>query len=188
MEIAQVQADHTSTTTTAIYTLRSHTKLLYNQKIREFTKAYQAVIIESIVGAAEKLGISQEQAIRLFSDAARSGLGVACLNPEAGVQPGTRAGESCTRLDACPGCEMRYVVGTVNNIADLMLFERYLRSMEKETSKTSPVTWETQWIPWLVLAEVALAKFSQGETASAYVQAQTQANARLSYYKPFPLI
>jgi hypothetical protein len=187
MEVAQAQADHSSSTITQTYTGRAHTKLVYAMQIREFTKLYQAVVIASIDGAAEKLGISSIEAAKLFSDASRSGLGVACLNPNAGIQPGTRHGESCTRLDACPGCEMRYLVGTVDNIADLILFQEYLKSMEEVAMQTSPGNWERRWLPWLALAEVALAKFAHGETATAFAQARVKADARRPTYKPFPL-
>ncbi|WP_440963127.1 hypothetical protein ACL58G_21775 [Massilia sp. GER05] len=187
-ESAQAIADHVlSSTTGNNYTHRTHTKLVYVQKVREFTRLFQSVIIASIEGAAEKLGISPEEAEALFSDAARSGLGIACLNPKAGVQPGTRRGESCTRLDACPNCEMRYLVGTVDNITDLILFEEYLKSQEAEATKAHPEAWETRWLPWLALAEVALAKFALGDTASAFLQATEKANARRPTYRPFKL-
>ncbi|WP_177207710.1 hypothetical protein [Massilia yuzhufengensis] len=187
IETAQAQADHASATTTGIYTQRTHTKLVQIEKIRAFTIAFQAVIIESIDGAAEKLGMSHEAAVKLFSNAARSGLGVACLNSKAGIQPGTQQGESCTRLDACPGCEMRYIVGTADNIADLILFNEYLESREENEIMSNAIAWENRWLPWRTLAEVALAKFSQGETASSYIQAKSIADARRPNYKPFPL-
>lgn len=188
MEVAQAAADHASMSTTKTYTLRSHTKMMYAQKIREFQNYFQSVIISSIDGAAEKLGISREESQRLFSVAARSGLGIACLNSKAGIQPGTKPGEDCTRLDACPGCGMRFIVGTVENISDLILFHEYLKSKEEEALKCNPANWEQRWLPWLVLAEIALAKLSQGDTASAYLLAQTNADARRPTYKPLLMV
>lgn len=188
MDIAQTQADHRSASTTQVYTLKPHTRLVYSNLMRRFTRLYQAVIIASIDGAAEKLGISEAEAARLFTEASRSGLGIACLNPTAGVQPGTSIGENCTRLDACPDCEMRYLVGTVDNIADLILFEEYLRSQEDVAMQVNAASWEKRWLPWLALAEVALAKFAQGETAAAYVRAKKLADLRRADYKPFVVI
>lgn len=188
VEIAQALADHSSSTTTARYTLRAHTKLVYAQNLRVFTRLFQSVIIASIEGASEKLGISPEEAKQLFSDAARSGLGTVCLDAEAGTQPGTRPGETCTRLDACPQCEMRYIVGTVDNICDLILFDEHLRSSQETQAKLNPTGWENRWLPWLALTEVALAKLAQGETAAAFVRARAQAEVRRPDYKPLPLI
>jgi hypothetical protein len=92
LEVAQSAADHLSATMTADYTGRAPTKIMYVQKIREFQDLFQIVIISSIDGAAEKLGISKDDAERLFSEASRSGLGIACLNSRAGIQPGTKPG------------------------------------------------------------------------------------------------
>jgi len=82
---------------------------------------------------------------------------------------------------------MRYLVGTVDNITDLILFEEYLKSQEAEATKAHPEAWETRWLPWLALAEVALAKFALGDTASAFLQATEKANARRPTYRPFKL-
>lgn len=187
VEIAQALADHSSPTTTARYTLRAHTKLVYAQNVRVFTRLFQSIIIASIDGASEKLGISPEEAKKLFADAARSGLGTVCLNPEAGIQPGTQQGETCVRLDACPQCEMRYIVGTVDNICDLILFDEHLRSSQEVQAKLNPTGWENRWLPWLALTEVALVKLAQGETATAFIRAKAQAEIRRRDYKPFPL-
>lgn len=187
LEVAQAAGDHASPSSTQLYTGKTHTKLIYQKKIREFQSLFQAVIISSIEGAAEKLAISQSEAQHLFSEAARSGLGVACLNSKAGLQLGTKRGEDCTRLDACPGCDMRYLVGTVDNIADLILFEEYLQANEEQMMQKSALVWEQRWLPWLVLAEIALANFKQGETASMYVRAKANADLRRPTYKGFPL-
>lgn len=185
---AQEVADHVSSTTTLNhYTGRVPTKLVYAHKIREFQDRFQAVIIVSIEGAAEKLGISPDEFERVLSDAARTGLGVACLNPRAGIQPGTLPGKDCTRLDACPGCSMRWVVGTVANIADLMLFNEYLKGAQINAQAQQLEAWEQRWLPWLVFSDIALSKLSQGETASAFVQAQQVVAHRRPTYQHFPL-
>lgn len=186
-EVAQGAADHISMTTTNTYTLRAPTKLMYAQKIREFQELFQTVIVSSIDGAAEKLGLSKEEAARLFSEATRSGLGIACLNSKAGIQPGTRTGEDCQSFHACPNCEMRYLVGTIENIADLILFNEHLKANEEIALQFGSLSFEKRWLPWLVLSTIALAKFAQGETASAFVQAQILAARRRPSYISFPL-
>lgn len=186
---AQAVADHMNLSTTLRhYTGGTPTKLQFALKIREFQDRFQAVIIVSINGATEKLGLSEEQFQRIFSDAARTGLGVACLNPQAGVQPGTKPGNDCTRLDACHGCEMRWVVGTVNNIADLILFNEHLKASQADAHRQQPDAWEQRWLPWLVFSDIALAKLAQGETASAFFEAQQVAALRRTAYQPFPLL
>lgn len=186
--VAQAVGDHVNASTThQHYTGRTPTKLLHVAKIREFQERFQAVIIVSIDGAASKLGLSEEDFNRIFSEAARTGLGVACLNPQAGIQPGTKPGEDCTRLDACHGCDMRWVVGTENNIADLMLFNEYLVTNQTQAHQKHPEAWEQRWLPWLIFSEIALKKLSQGETAEAYKKARNLLAVRRVDYQPFPL-
>lgn len=88
---AQAIADHSDTATTNIYTGRTPIRMFYNLKIQEFQRRFQSIIIVTIDGSAEKLGLTAEQFRTILSDAYRTGLGVACLDPFAGVQPASKA-------------------------------------------------------------------------------------------------
>lgn len=184
----QVIADHSASSTTLLhYTGRAPTTLKYNQLIREFSERYQAIVISSIEGAYEKLGLTETEFKRILSDAARTGLGVACLDSLAGVQPGTKPGKPCTRQDSCCTCQMRYVVATVDNISDLILFNEYLHVAQTEQVNTNPEGWEKRWLPWLVFSEIALTKLRQGETAKIFEEASIVASRRRSTNPPLPL-
>lgn len=186
--VAQVFADHARPSTTlAHYTGRIPAKLTYNLMIREFQQRFQSVVVASIEGAAAKLGLTQEEMRRIFAEAARTGLGVACLDPLAGMQPGTKVGEHCTRLDACWNCDNRWVVATIENVADLILFNEYLASAQDDASRTHPEAWEQRWLPWLVFSDIALAKLAQGNTAKIYDEASKFADSKRARYQVFPL-
>ncbi|WP_248114045.1 hypothetical protein [Ralstonia pseudosolanacearum] len=188
LSAAQAIADHSqSSTTLRHYTGRAPLTLKYNLLLREFTERYQAVMIVTIKGAAEKLGLTEEEFKRILSDAHRTGLGVACLDPYAGIQPGTSPGSRCTRLEECHGCKGRYVVATVDNVVDLILFNKHLQASEAEQIARNPDRWERRWLPWLVFSDIALAKLSQGETAKTFADAQELAAAKKDTYVPFPL-
>lgn len=177
MIAAQVMGDHASINTTAIsYTLRTPTKLTYNLLIQEFQQRYQSAIITSIDGAGIKLGLSEEEMRRILSDAARTGLDVACLNPMSGIQPGTKT-----------GCEMSWVVATRENIVDLILFNEYLRRVQTEAASENPDVWETRWLPLLVFSDIALTKLNQGETAAMFAESKALVTSRRATYLPFPL-
>ncbi len=185
---AQAVADHaTPTTTLQHYTGRSPTKLRYALNIRAFQDRFQSIIIVTIDGAAAKLGISQAEFNTLLSEAARTGLGVACLDPLAGVQPGTRSGNQCTRMDKCWDCQMRWVVATVDNVADLILFNEYLNTTAEGGTALLPEDWEERWLPWLAFTSVALQKLKEGECAAVYAQAVSLANERRAEYARIPL-
>lgn len=188
LSAAQAIADHDkSSTTLRHYTGRAPLTLKYNLLIREFTERYQAVIIATIDGAAEKLGLSAEELQRILSDAHRTGLGVACLDPYAGIQPGTSPESPCTRLERCCECKGRYVVATIDNVVDLILFNGHLHASQAEQIKRNPDRWEAYWLPWLVFSDIALAKLGQGETAKTFAEAQKLAVAKQNTYVPFPL-
>lgn len=185
---AQAIADHSnSTTTLQHYTGRSPTKLQYALNIRAFQERFQSILIVTIDGAAAKLGISQSEFKILLSEAARTGLGVACLNPLAGVQPGTRSGDQCTRMDKCWDCQMRWVVATEDNVADMILFNEYLNKTSEQNVSILPKNWEERWLPWLAFTNVALHKLREGECAAVYAHAVLLANKRRAEYIPIPL-
>jgi hypothetical protein len=185
---AQTVADHANSTVTNLhYTGKTPAVLAYSLLIREFSERFQAVVVSSIVGAANKLGLSDDEFERIVSEAHRTGLGVACLDPLAGIQPGTRKGRSCTRLDACCGCSMRYVVANQENVVDLILFNGHLKAYQADGLISRPESWEKRWLPWLVFSDIALEKLSQGETASVFIRAQKEAALRRPDYTMIPL-
>ncbi len=82
---------------------------------------------------------------------------------------------------------MRWVVGTVSNIVDLILFSEHLLSSQDNALAMNSAIWERRWLPWLVFADIALNKLSQGETAAAFAEASKQASIRRETYQPLPL-
>ena len=185
--VARDMAQHVGDKTTFGYTKKAPIILEYNLGMREFAERFQAVIIVSIAGAAEKLGLSAEDFKRILSDAHRTGLGVACLDPLAGVQATTIKGEPCDRQDACCDCKMRYVVATLENAVDLILFNRYLNKVEQEYHEKNPDAWEERWLSWRVFSDVAVSKMSIGETAKLFKEATALADLREPFYLPIPL-
>lgn len=185
---AQTVADHASPHTTyTSYANRTAERLANAERIRQFQTYFQTLIVASIDGAADKLRLTRDQFDRLFDEASNTGLGVACLDPRAGVQPGTSKGSPCDRLDACSGCEMRWIVATPPNVADLILFNEYLESVQEEEERERPEPWEKRWLPWLVFSRIALAKLRSGSTARVFVAGTAEADARRASYTAYPL-
>jgi hypothetical protein len=160
--------------------------VVWEAQIIDFAKQWQALVIVTIDTAAQRLGISRKQLEHLLSEAAHTGLGVACLDAYRGVQPGTKAGEHCFRQDMCWDCKMRYLVGSVEHIGDLMLFNEHLE--REHESNREDANWLSKWRPWLVFTDVALSKMRLGETADAYLQAQGLLDERRAEYAPIPLV
>jgi len=176
---ANVLADHATLSMTSTYANKPSLRLIYDELIREFQSLFQTVSISNIDGAAQKIGMASSQFNKRLKRALRTGLGVACLNPKAGYQPGTIKGENCASLENCPRCPLRFVVATVPNITDLILFFRHLRMSRPEFEATRPQRWVETWLPWLVFADVALEKIQRGPTAAVFLSAKAAADARI---------
>lgn len=177
---ANALADHGALSTTSLYANKPSLRLVYERLTREFQQLFQVVSISDIDGAALRLQMKKSQYQRLLKTAHRTGLGVACLNPKAGYQPETIKGKDCVTLEKCPSCPLRFVVATVPNITDLILFYHHLRASRPEFEATRPQRWVQTWLPWLVFAEVALEKVQRGPAAAIYVSAKVAAEVRIS--------
>lgn len=186
-EGAKVQADHASVVTTHRYAAAHFpAQVMFDAQIHEFTSVWQAMVVATINSSAKKLGLTADQLQHLLSEGARTGLGPACLDPFAGVQPGTRKGQHCFRQDRCWSCKMRYLVGSVSHIVDMMLFHEHL-TREFDRNKHNS-TWVNKWLPWKVFTEVVLAKVRIGETAAAYLDAEKAVCERRAKYVPMALV
>ena len=173
------KADHGALSTTSLYANKPSLRLVYERLMREFQQLFQVVSISDIDGAALRLQMKKSQYQRLLKTAHRTGLGVACLNPKAGYQPETIKGKDCVTLEKCPSCPLRFVIATVPNITDLILFYHHLRASRPEFEATRPQRWVQTWLPWLVFAEVALEKVQRGPSAAIYMRAKMAAEGRI---------
>ncbi len=180
LAVAQVLADHQSQQTTRGYTNRWPIRVVYENQIRKFQELFQIVAIHHIADAAKTLGLTSEQAARLFSDAHRTGLGVGCLDPRAGIQPGTRPGQTCTRQDACVQCPQRIFVATPENTADLILFNDHLGASRESLEACRSERWERFWLPWYIFTQVVLEKMERGPERLILKQARELADQRLA--------
>lgn len=177
---AAAAGDHSALSITARYISRFPNQLIWEQKMREFQSLFQVISIQSIKGAAEKLGLTEDQVKNLLSQAHRTGLGVACLDPISGIQPGSEKGEICTQLPNCPGCPNRFVVATVEHLKDLILMNRHLEQHRSEWERTRPERWGKVWLPWLAFTHVAIEQAGRGRTLNEYRKARILADEQIA--------
>jgi hypothetical protein len=176
---ANALLDHSKLSTTAGYADRPSLRVIYEKLTREFQSLFEAAAISDIDGATRSLSIRPSEFDRRLKRARRTGLGVACLNPKSGYQPGTVAGKNCEALQNCPRCPLRFVIATVRNTVDLILFREHLRTSQSEFEATRPQRWMNVWLPWLTFADVALERMQRGTTAAIFLKAKAVADARL---------
>lgn len=187
LQAAKERADHADDATTLDnYTGKMPNELLWNGMIREYVDRLQAMAVVTVDEAAVKLGMSQEQFDWLVSEGARTGLGIASLDPLAGVKPETREGDECDS-GQCPSDHLRWVVATAESVADMILLNQHLNRQQSELAGEDMFAWEQCWLPTLAFTEVALRKLASGETADILAQARVLVAQRKDTYEPFPL-
>jgi hypothetical protein len=173
-------ADHAQMSTTFTYVSRFPNQIIWAHKIRTFQSLFQAVSIQGIEGAAKRLGIPVTRAERLFSEACRTGLGVTCLDPKAGIQPGSEEGVTCIQIQNCPTCPNSFVLATRENLKDLILWNHHLEQHRSEWELTRPERWESVWLPWLVFTQVAIEQASRGRTIKEFKAAKDLADNQIA--------
>lgn len=182
MPVAQAFADHENrNTTNRSYTGQTPARIRALVTIRDFQGQYQAVTILCDKVSAQLLGLSVEEVEYLLSDAARTGMGVACINAKAGVQPGTRRGEDCHRKDKCSDCSQRYIVATEDNFADLILLSAYVKRvlLKAENDRVEP---REVIVRLKYFTDAVIAKASQTSAAAVLERGRTLANTRQDDY------
>ncbi len=190
IKAAQILGQHASADTTdRSYTGAWPIRELRQRKIREFMRLYQMASIAGVEGAASKLGIAVADAAILFERAMRTGLGTACLLPNAGLQPGTRAGETCHALDGCVGCKAQIVTLEPDLIADLLLWQESLIACRTEWEAERHDRWAGIWLPWLAFCDVVVEQMKRGPEAAILRRARAladQIKSRDDYVAPKP--
>lgn len=180
LKLVQARAHHASINETSGYTNKYPTRLVYEQKIREFQDHFEALVLVGMPEVLERLGVGGDR-IQLYADKAkRTGLGFLCGAPTAGLQPETPSGATCLQLDRCADCTARVIVAEPDLVADLILFNNALWKAEPAWASERPERWEEVWLPHLALTEVALELMTRGPLARVHREGQKIADARLA--------
>ena len=82
---------------------------------------------------------------------------------------------------------MRWIVATVENVADLILFKDHLERSLNASESTERALLAEKWLPWLIFAEIALQKLRESECIDVYENAMKLATQRRAGYPAIPL-
>lgn len=156
--LAQIAGNHASAGQTYRYLSRPWFKAQLDKQIRAFQDLFEASLGRGIDDLSSKLGIAPAELERRTELADETGLGFVCLDPMAGIQPNTTAGQRCHRLERCAGCSLRRFVPTERALEALVLFNAALKEQETAFSAANPARWATVWMPYLALTEVFIDK------------------------------
>ncbi|WP_404286613.1 hypothetical protein ACD578_16415 [Microvirga sp. RSM25] len=137
------------------YLNRAHIQRMLDERIREFQNLFEASVAGDSPDRPAQLELSPDEFHERRTRAVETGLGLTCLDPTAGVQPGTKD-SICTRLDACSTCPLLRFIPTQQSIEALTLFHDSLKHAEEEFIAKNPERWIRVWLPALALCTALL--------------------------------
>tara|TARA_R110001599_G_scaffold6042_3_gene30117 strand:- start:13327 stop:15417 length:2091 start_codon:yes stop_codon:yes gene_type:complete len=146
-----------------------------DKEIRLFLNWYQALFTIDIEGFAEKIGSidpvsyneNKELALELRQKETQNALnqqfgGIHCIDPTAGVQPGTKVGGVCNKVDRCPTCNQRrgVFVTSTNNLANVIQWHEVLSQLKQTLNDSDFYKWRV----WYVFTTLIVDTFSKDPT------------------------
>ena len=168
------------------YQQKLPTRHLYDQNIRRFQSSFETLVMSSIEGAAEKLGITVEQFEARLGNLQATGLGTFCRN-KAG-RPEEKSG-TCSTLDCWNDCPHLLIVAETKDIAALQLWQKSLQTARPEWERDRPERWDQVWLPWLCLTDVVEEKMVRGQLLKIWNAAKKYAielSGQPDYVPPKP--
>jgi hypothetical protein len=150
------------------------------RRMRIFQNLLEAQLGKEIEDVALKLGISVAELNERIEVGLETGLGFICLDAYRGVQPRTKPGELCTRLDACPRCHLRRFAPTERGLIALHTHRRALSQSCDEFMSRNPRRWLHVWLPWHALIEATIRVLAKSPYQRKSVRAADEASMMLA--------
>lgn len=162
------------------------TKLLYDDNIRRFQRAFETVVLSGVPSAAAKLGLTVAKFNARIGNLRETGLGTFCADQRGRER---EPGKTCSTLDCWNSCPHMLIVAEVDAIATLQLWQKSLRAAQPDWERDRPERWDEVWLPWLCLTDVVEEKMVRGPMISVWAAATRRASevsARPDFVAPRP--
>lgn len=189
MAVANAIANHSREDMTSHYVLKMPLRIIYERKIREFQDRFESVLVEGVEDASKRLGLVVEKVKERSASAMRTGLGRMCLKPTEGIQPGTRPGEVCDKVQACPSCRASVVIADVELVTELVIWHGSLVEAADTWPSEREDHFAEHWLDDLAFCEVAIEALGRGPHVRVLRKARQLAEQRLAdpdYERPRP--
>lgn len=173
---------HASLSMPTKYTFHLSEVLRRESNIREFLDWFETILTLDIDDFADKVGIDPDKyEARKQKILNEQFAGIPCANPRAGVQPGTKEGEVCHRIDMCPSCSQRrnIFVLSESNLRSLLHWHVVLDAAQKQLSEADFEPWKL----WFVFTNAMLESVEQkAEHAALFERAQRNQEDEVNPY------
>lgn len=178
--IVQTLGDHSSPATTMGYILKPWIRAQLSEQVRSFQTLLEATLAENIPGAAESLGIDQDELRRRVEVGIEAGLDFVCVTLRPADQKNIAHGPTCDPLQPCDTCPVRRFVPTDENFITLHLAHRALRQAEGSLLAVNPERWAKIWLPWRAMTEAYVGKLRESPHRRRYEMAASLADSMLA--------
>lgn len=146
---------HTDLTMATKYTFHLPEILRREKKVRDFLDWFETLLTVNIDQFAVKIGIDIETYERRKEKILNNQFGgIHCADPKAGIQPGTKSGEVCHRVDRCVSCDNRrnLFLATKENIASVIFWRDALKEAQRDLGEED----FSKWRLWLLFVNSVL--------------------------------
>lgn len=151
-------------------------RLLRDQHMRRFQRHYETRVLQNVVDVARNLGIEADEFADRIEELQATGLGTFCVDPY--QRPGAE-GQRCQTVDCWRDCPQLLIVGDVDAIATLQIWQKSLNEARGDWERDHPERWGDVWLPWLCLTEVVEERMSRGPLLLVWRKAQKRATELL---------
>lgn len=168
IETSSAELCHASIGTTSGYVMRTMSRMEMEARIREFMKNYEAIVIQDIRGAAEKLGYTAEEYEKRLTAAQRTGLGTICdhLRKDSEGNEFSLKQKDCDPVEDCLDCPLARVFPALKeNLVDAFLMQAWVRGSEAEL-RSNEERWRSVWMRWLAIVEGVIDKAKTNHSVS----------------------
>lgn len=168
---AQHSGEDESSEVSTRYADKALVQMQHDESMREFKEWLQTIITLKIEDVAEKLGVDPDDYRRRAAKTIKYRFGgLGCKDPKAGIQEGTKVGQTCNKIARCLFCSNRrnVFVETVENMVHLLQWEQALIAgvQRKEIDPKSP-----NWYFWMAFIKEMLLRIKEDEITGAKKQA-----------------
>jgi hypothetical protein len=171
--IAQLIAQHESSSTTQGYTNKLPHRVQMERDILEFQKTLEIAMVSGDENAPLKLGIEPITWNEHKAKMQKTGWGVFCKDREITDAKGQSV--ECTEVESCVKCkhDRMLVSADPESISEMMIWKTALEHHEERMSATNMERWTSVWVPWQAFFYVVLEeKMTRGVLSSIKKKAE----------------
>jgi hypothetical protein len=179
--VAQLIAQHESSSTTGGYTNKLPHRIQMEKDILEFQKTIEVLMVYDDKDSHIKLNIVQEEWETKKSKVEKTGWGIFCKDREIITDKGEKA--KCNDVENCVKCQHDRMLVSADpiSISEMIIWKKSLERHEEDFTTKNMNRWTDIWVPWQAFFYVVLEeKMTRGKLSLIKKQASIIANQRMN--------